>query len=202
MAKNLPLLWLPTFQPGEPWLVWNRVSGRARAKVADPAGDPVEIARAAEILAANARIKLVLGDQHPLGERSGGVVGKYRDLDLAEDVAAIELRGDQVDGRAADLVAGGEASLVGLEPLLFGQQRRVDIDHPAFPFGDELVRDDPHESGQRDQVDVAVFQRLRAACPSSTAQGLGVERFEPMPSARAIPAPGASGLSPVTSATS
>ena len=24
MVKNLPLLWLPTFQPGEPWLVWKR----------------------------------------------------------------------------------------------------------------------------------------------------------------------------------
>ncbi len=48
--------------------------GQGQGEFADLAGDPVEIAGAAEILAEDARVELVLGDQHALGERCGRVV--------------------------------------------------------------------------------------------------------------------------------
>ena len=101
MAKNLPLDGLPTFQPGEPWLVLNRVSGRASASSPTWLAIQSKSRVAAEELAEDARVELVLGDQHALGEGVGRVVGQHRDLDLAEDFAAIEVGGDEVDGGAA-----------------------------------------------------------------------------------------------------
>ena len=163
MAKNLLLLLLPTFQPGEPWLVWKLVSGSASASSPTLPVIQSKSRVAAEILADDARVELMLGDQHSLGQRVGRVVRQYRDLDLAQYVAAIQLGSNQVHRRAGELVAGCEAGLVRIQALMLWQERRVDIDDPAFPAGEEIVGNDAHEAGQRDEIDVRRLQRLRCS---------------------------------------
>ena len=78
-------------------------------------------------------IELMLGDQHSLGKRSRRVAGQDRHLGLAEHLAGIELVGHEMDGAAADRLAGGERALVGVEALILGQQRGVDVDDPPAP---------------------------------------------------------------------
>ncbi len=101
-------------------------------------------------------------------------------------------------------VARREAGLVGAQALVLGQQRRVDVDDPAFPAGEEVVGDDAHEAGQRDQIDVRPLPALRGACPRSwrRAPWRRALRTSERPRLRPSARPGASGLSPVTSATS
>ncbi len=164
MAKNLALLWLPTFQPGDPWLVWYRVSGSVSGELADPLGDPVEIAGSAQILANDPGIELMLGNQHSFGQGFRRVVRQNRDLDLAKCLSGIELGRDQVNGRASDVLARLETGLVGLQALVLRQKRRVDVDDPAFPPGEEIVGNDAHEACQRDQIDVRRFERGLQTC--------------------------------------
>ena len=172
---------------------------------ADLRRDPVEVARPAEILGEDVRVELVLGDQHPLGQAFGRVAGEDRDFDLAENLAAIEVGRDEMDRRAGHWVSGCEAGLVGAEALVLRQEGRMDVDDPPVPAGDELVGQDAHEPGKRDQVDRMVIKGA-AARPSkywllSFGVGAGI-RTTSTPSAAARSSPGAAGLSPVTSTTS
>jgi hypothetical protein len=112
----------------------------------------------ARIVRQDSRIKLMLGDEHALGEHLRIVARQDRDLDLAKDLARIELVGDEVDGRSRRSVAGSQRRIMRAEPLVFGQKGRVDVEDTAPPALEEVCRNDAHETCQRDQVDLRGVQ--------------------------------------------
>ena len=73
-------------------------------------------------------------------ERFGIVARLDAHLGLAEDRARIELLGHDVHRAARDHVPRDERAPMRVEPLVLGQQRGVDVDDPAPPARDEIVR--------------------------------------------------------------
>src|SRR5205085_865994 len=47
---------------------------------------------------------------------------------------------------------------VGVEPAMFGQERRVDVDDPPAPLAHEPGRKDAHEAGERDRPDAMIAE--------------------------------------------
>ena len=95
--------------------------GQRQRQRADPRLDPRRVALAADELGEDARVKLVLGDQHPLGERRGGVAGQHRDLDLPQKLARIDFVADQMDAGAGVAFAGGQHRFVRAQALVAGK---------------------------------------------------------------------------------
>src|SRR5690242_9529285 len=114
--------------------------------------DPLRAEWSSRNFGEDTRVKLMFRDQHSFGERGGGVPGHHRDLDLAKYLARIELIGDEVNCRPRRLVAFRQSRLVSPEAFEFRQQGRVDVEDPALPSFDEVVRNDPHEAGDRKSV--------------------------------------------------
>ena len=98
--------------------------------------------------------------------------GKDRDFGLAEHLAGIELLGDDMDRAPLTASPASSARCMGVEPAIFGQQGRVDVEDPASPLVDEPGRQDAHEAGERDGPDLVLVED-RAALP--------VERLFPAP---------------------
>ena len=103
----------------------------------------------------------VLLRQHPRGEAVGRVAGVHGHARLPEHGAVVERGRDLVDGAARLAVAGGERAGMGVEPAIVRQQRRVDVEHPPLPRGDEARGEHPHEAGETDDVDGVRRQRRR-----------------------------------------
>ncbi len=116
-----------------------------------------------------ARIDLVLAGQQPCRQRFGGVLGPDLDGRLQNDGTVVQRRGDEMHAGAVHLDAGLQRLLVGMQAGEAGQQRRMDVHHPAGIVLDELGRQDPHEAGQHHQVGHVgvdrVGQRLVEAGP-------------------------------------
>ena len=104
----------------------------------------------------------MLGGEHALLQASRRVAGLDRHLGLAQHLAGVELFGDDMDRAAADGIPGLDRSSMRVEPAIFGQQGRVDVDDPRRPLLDEPGREDAHEPGERDGAD--------AMCIESSAQ--------------------------------
>ena len=131
----------------------------------------------------HARVELMFGNQNPRRERIGGVAGQDRHPRLAEQRAVIELRRDEVDADAAVAVAIGDRLLVGVQPLVFGQQRRMDVEHSPLPPGDEIAGQDAHVAGERDVLraapaDLGIHRHVvRGAVHALVGQGEGCDAF-------------------------
>ena len=73
---------------------------------------------------------------------------------LLDDRAVVQHLGHVVRGRADQLHAPLESTLVGLGAMEGGQEGVMDVDHPVFPLPDELRRQHLHVARQDDEVDV------------------------------------------------
>ena len=56
-------------------------------------------------------------------------------------------------------VAGSQRAGVGVQAGVFGEQARVDVQHPAGPGAGEEGRQDAHVAGEGDQLDALLAQR-------------------------------------------
>ena len=137
--------------------------GQGEGHRADLPGQPLRITIPGNQRGEAARIKLVLGDQYAGGEGVGRVSGQDRHRGLPQNWPLIEIGGDEVNGAAAMAVARLQRAVVGVEAGVFGQQRRVDVQHPSLPAAHEPGREDAHIARQRDE-------------PRAAAQHLGFHR--------------------------
>ena len=96
--------------------------GEGEGEARRPFADPFGVAFAADEVGEDAGVELVLGDEHALARVSAVSPGRS-DLDLAEDVARIDFRRDEVDGRAGAALPAASTASCGLIPLWRGKTR-------------------------------------------------------------------------------
>src|SRR5947207_5054564 len=70
--------------------------------------------------------------EHPRCERGRIVTVAHVDTRLPDDRTVVGLRGDEMNRAAVDARAVVERTLVRIEPGAGGEQRRMDVEHPAF----------------------------------------------------------------------
>ncbi len=75
-----------------------------------------------------------------------------------------------MDCRATLLVTRFKRRFVWFEALMLGQQGSVDIDDLAFPFGDEIGRDNLHEASKRNRINVMLTKKIIQFFPIACAQ--------------------------------
>ena len=63
-----------------------------------------------------------------------------------------------MNGRAVPFDAGFERAAVGVQPLELRQQRRVDVEHSPVPARHEPRCQQPHETGEADDLDAVALQ--------------------------------------------
>ena len=93
----------------------------------------------------------------------GGGTTEVAVISLGGIVVSQSLRvgGDEMDGAAGLRVPGGQRGFVRVQALVLGQQRGVDVEHPAAPALDELGGKYAHEAGEGDQVHRRVLKSSR-----------------------------------------
>jgi len=82
------------------------------------------------------------------------------DCALHDDRPGIHFRHHEMNRRAVNLDAVGQCALVRVEAFVGRQQRRMDVQHPAFPLPDEPRRQQAQESGEAHEFDVVGNKRL------------------------------------------
>src|SRR5262245_6985569 len=108
-------------------------------------------------------INPVLDLEHPHGERVFAVGWSHRDRALRDDRSGIHFRRHKMHGGAVNFGMRLEGALVRIETSESGQQGRMDIQNARVPFAHEIGRQQPHETGKTDQIDVMLFkQRLHS----------------------------------------
>src|SRR5689334_19850900 len=96
--------------------------------------------------------------ENPLLEGRGSIVGHDRNLGLTEHLASIELLCHNVDGAAADLVAGFDGPLMSVQTAIFRQQGGMDVENPSAPFLDKPRGENSHEAGKGNRADTEVVE--------------------------------------------
>src|SRR5690606_36629177 len=103
------------------------------------------------------------------------VIRRHRNHCLYDQRAAVEFLGDEVHAATVFAIAGLQCPLVGMQALVLGQQRRVDVEQAALVVTDEATREDAHETGQYHQVRLeAVDQRHQCRVEGLAALEAGV----------------------------
>ena len=97
---------------------------------------------------------------YALGKRVRRVIGQDRHFDLAKHRPIVQLSRHQMYARSRNFVFRVNGVLVGMEALIFGEQRRVDVEHPSVPLLHEIDGQYPHISGERD-IMCSSFGNLR-----------------------------------------
>ena len=131
-------------------------------------------------------IELVFGELDPPREGFGGIAGDDRDRRLCEDWPLIDSGRHDMDAASAEWVARVDRLRVGVQPLVEREKAGVDVEHPARPTCDEIVRQDTHIARQRDifgargaqlfvdqRVEGVAFHALVRQRPGRDAFGLG-----------------------------
>src|SRR6188508_950553 len=75
-------------------------------------------------------------------------------------------------------IPGRERARVRVEALVQGQQRRVDVEQPAFEAMHELRRENAHEAGERHQLCAAAFELGREGGVETGAIGKLPDRYD------------------------
>jgi tetratricopeptide (TPR) repeat protein len=94
--------------------------------------------------------------QHTFSQAGRGILRHHCYLNLLQHLATVQDIVDQVHAGAVFAVAVGQGPGMGVQPRVFRQQRRVDIDHGAGGGGNAGGADDTHVSGTDDQVGVKI----------------------------------------------
>lgn len=90
------------------------------------------------------------------------VVGVGDPLDvLLDDRTLIEVRGRVVGGRADEFHPAGMGLVVRAGPLEGGEERVVDVDHPAVQRAAEVVGEDLHVTGHDDELGALRLHELQ-----------------------------------------
>jgi hypothetical protein len=105
------------------------------------------------------RIKPVLGLQDAGGERGFVVARQDRHFFLRDDGSIVHFRSHEMHRAAGRPGAGGQGLALRVTALECRQQGRVDVDDAVVPALDEAPRQQPHEAGQADELDLRVAQR-------------------------------------------
>lgn len=77
---------------------------------------------------------------------------------LQDTRAAVEFFRDEMDGAAVPFVARIDDSLMRIQAGVFGQKRRVNVEHAAFVMVYEGWTKDAHEPGQDDQFRLVLVE--------------------------------------------
>ena len=97
--------------------------------------------------------------KYTLGKRVGRIAGHDVYDRPAQNVSSVKLIRNDMDRTARDRIARRNRARVGVEPLVFRQQRGVDVDDPAMPTPDKSSRKDAHISCKRNSFDTGFSQR-------------------------------------------
>ena len=100
------------------------------------------------------RIDAVLLFEHAGRKSVRCVTGENRDFGPQDGGTGIEIGSHEMHGAAVDLRAVGQCPLMSVEALIGGEQRGMDVEHPALPALDEGRCQNAHEAGAGDDVDV------------------------------------------------
>ena len=98
--------------------------------------------------------------QHPGGEGIGRVFFVHRHRGLHDDWSRVGLRRHEMDARAVNLDTGRQRTLVRIQSFECRQERRVDVEKPALPALHERWREQPHEAGEADEIDLMPREHL------------------------------------------
>lgn len=96
--------------------------------------------------------------QNSLGERVFVVFGQHGNRALRDDYAMIEVFIDEMNGAAADLNTVFERLPLRVETWKCRQQRRMNVQNPIWECRKEGGRDEPHVSGEADQIHLMLAQ--------------------------------------------
>ncbi len=123
----------------------------------------------------------MLLDQNARRQRLGRVVIEHRNRGLQDDGPRIELRRDEVHGRARDSDAMSQCLLLRVEPWKRGKERRVNIEYPLREGLEHRRANQSHEPGKAHEINVAGAQQVHnravvgiplAVVPRAQTQGL------------------------------
>ena len=98
----------------------------------------------------------MLGKQDTRCKSFGGVTGYYSNLDLPQHRSVVEFHCHQMYAAPAVAVTCINRAPVGFKSLIFGEQRRVDVEHPALPFLHKGLAQYPHIARECDIVGTGV----------------------------------------------
>ena len=90
--------------------------------------------------------------QNPCGESLFGIPRQNRHPCLAEDRARVQIRRHLMHGAARLGIARRQRAGMGVQPGVFRQKRRVDVQHPPLKPPHEAGGQHPHESGKAKDV--------------------------------------------------
>ena len=91
-------------------------------------------------------------------ERTRRVIRENRNRPLDDDRSRIEIRGDEVDGNAADLYPVLDGLRLSIDTGKRRQQRGVNVENRVGEGVDQRQPDDSHEAGEADEAYVARLQ--------------------------------------------
>ena len=136
----------------------------------------------------------MLFDEDARRQRLGGVTGSTTDRRLHDDRARVELGRDEVDGHAGDVHAVLERLPLRVHARERRQQRRDECSGSAFGNASQNAgAQPPHESGEADQIDAALANRLDQRVdrkPRATGSRDAASRVSQCPPSRARASPG------------
>src|SRR6185437_7474312 len=98
-------------------------------------------------------VRMMLFAQDAGGERFHGVVVKNGDGALQNDWAGVEVFVDKMHGASGDFHAVVDRLVLRVETGEGGQERGVNVQDAVGELADEGGAEQPHESGQTDQID-------------------------------------------------
>lgn len=123
--------------------------GLRQRAFADLRHQPFGICVAGHISGECPAVELMFGKQDAGRKGRGCIAGQYGHFGLAQYWSAIQFRRYQMHAASGHFVTRVQRPLMGVQPLIFGQERRVDIQHPAFPLLHKSLAQYPHISGKR-----------------------------------------------------
>src|SRR3546814_3193021 len=85
----------------------------------------------------------MFSDQGSGSQAFGRVAGSDGDFHLAKDRTIIKFRRDDMDGAACNIVPCLQCALMRVEALIFGEERWMNVEHPALPRSEEHTSELP-----------------------------------------------------------
>src|SRR5579883_1022110 len=100
----------------------------------------------------------MLGGLNPLVQRLGSISWQHRHGLLSDYWPGVHACVYEVNGATGDLYSIIQSLLPGLQPWKCREQGRMNIDDTSFESAQELAFQNPHETGEHDQVDTSLLK--------------------------------------------
>jgi hypothetical protein len=98
------------------------------------------------------RVNFVLLGKNPSRERFDSVAVEHGDSRLLPDWTAVQIFVDKVDRAAGDFHTMDQRLILCIEARESGQERGMDVENPSGESPDEVPAQQPHVTGQTNQV--------------------------------------------------